>query len=209
MDLHTIQEHRLVITNAKIQQTAAERPVYEAFQDRITPNTVYEIETDTRQALLRLLTPYFTRIVQFLTTPFQFEQIQSDYPWWIKNIFTRNTVASNSQYMEYMTLSHVWNQYNWNNPQFNFFCDKLHRELGRLLHANEVVMKDIEDFKTIVRVISQQGGWLVFDAISNSWVSQIDAMGWHFGYTMDDDGPTMMFPDSFPSLLRVQYNRLM
>jgi len=208
MDLHTIQEHRLVITNAKIQQTAAERPVYEAFQDRITPNTIYEIETDTRQALLRLLTPYFTRIVQFLTTPFQFEQIQSDYPWWIKNIFTRNTEASNSQYMEYMTLSHVWNQYNWNNPQFNFFCDKLHRELGRLLHANEVVMKDIEEFKTIVRVISQQGGWIVFDAISNSWVSQIDAMGWHFGYTMDDEGQTMMFPDAFPSLLRVQYNRL-
>jgi hypothetical protein len=186
MELDTFHKQRLVIINAKIQQTALERSIYEAFQDRIAPNTIYEIETDSRQALLRLLTPYLRTIVQFLTTPFQFEKIQRRYPRWIENIFTRNTLASNSQYMEYMTLSHMWHQNNWNNPSFNFFCDKLHRELGRLLHANRVEIKEIQEFKTIVRAVSQQAGWHVFDAMPHNWLSQINAMGWHFAYTMDD-----------------------
>jgi hypothetical protein len=60
-------------------------------------------------------------------------------------------------------------------------------------------MQDIEEFKTVVRVVSQQGGWLVFDVISQNWVSQIDEMGWNFGYTEDDEGPTSTFPGSFPA----------
>ena len=208
MDLRAFEEQRLIIVNAKIEQTARERPIYEAFHERRTPNTMYGIETDTRQALLRLLTPYFTKIVQFLATPSQFEQIQSRYPRWIENIFTRNTVASNLEYMEYMTLSHAWSENNWNNLQFNYFCEKLHGDLGRLLYANGVTIKDIQEFKTIVRVVSQQGGWLVYDAVSHRWVSQIDAMGWQFAYTQDDDGPTYMFPDAFPSEMRFRYDGL-
>jgi len=58
-----------------------------------TENTIYELETSTRQELLNRITPYFTQIMQYLTTPAELEVINQRYPRWIENIeYTQNRI---------------------------------------------------------------------------------------------------------------------
>gem|GEM_PF-3894919 len=75
-----------------------------------------------------------------------------------------------------MTLSHVWALNDWNNEAFNWFCDKLYRELGQLVLGCGFVLKGPIFFKTIVGHVSHNRQQIISE------------MGYKFGATQDDDG---------------------
>jgi len=178
MNVNTaIVDERGRMRDAKAELTMLEKTAYCAFHDGGGDglNTAYEKETETRQELLALAAPFFTTILARLVTLEQFQDVAHQYPRWIENIFTRNTVQSNAQYMEYMTLSHTWSDNQWDTPAFNLFCQKLHRELGSLVTACQIVPAPLAELKLVVQEVCEENTYNVSD------------IGYKFGHTMDDD----------------------
>ena len=166
------------MNDTKSIQTAYEKELYIQFHDKglYGINDIYELETETRQELRVLIDPYATAIIARMVNPNEFKILHEKFPRWVENIFTRNSIQSNTEYFEYMTLSYSWNNNDWNNQGFNMFCEKLYRELGQLVLACGFVLKDFMAFKLVVRIVSRGS----FDKISQ--------MGYVFGGTEDDDG---------------------
>ena len=202
MDVNMMIRQWQIIQGTKTRQTAREKCMYTPFHVKHpiefknpTENTIYELETRTRQELLNRITPYFTQIMQWLTTPADLELLNHRFPRWIENIFTRNTIRSNYVYMESMTSCHTWASNNWNNVAFDMFCRKLYVETRALLLACHVASKTFDDFKYVVRVVTQIGGWRSPDTSLAQHVSKIYAMGALFGATEDDDETEPMYPE--------------
>ena len=202
MDVNMMLRQSQIIQDAKTRQTAEEKHIYTNFHVRThielnypIENTIYELETRTRQELLNRITPYFTQIMQYLTTPAELELLNQRYPRWIENIFTRNTIRSNYVYMESMTLCPTWASNNWNNIAFNMFCQKLYDEMTALLQACRILPKTFVDFKFVVRVVTQIGGWRTPDPSLYHEISKICEMGNLFGSTEDDDEAGPMYPE--------------
>ena len=203
MDVNMMVRQRQIVQGAKTRQTAREKRMYTGFhvkhpiefENQPTENTIYELETRTRQALLNRITPYFTQIMQYLTTPDELELVNQRYPRWIENIFTRNTIRSNYVYMESMTLCATWAANNWNNVAFDMFCRKLYCETRALLQVCRVLAKTFVDFKYVVRVVTQMGGWRSPDPALAQQVSKIYEMGTLFGSTEDDDEAGPVYPE--------------
>jgi len=139
--------------------------LYIAFHDggRDGPNTAYENETETRQELLALAAPFFISILARLVTCDLFQDVAQKYPRWMENIITRNTVQSNTQYMEFMTLSHTWSDNQWDAPAFNLFCQKLNRELGSLLTACHIIPAPLAELKLVVQEVCEENAHNVSD----------------------------------------------
>jgi len=178
MNVGTVSlDERVRLRDAKAQLTMFEKTAYSAFHDggHDGLNTAYANETDTRQELLELAAPFFTSILARFVTVAQFEDVVQRYPRWMENIFTRNTVESNAQYMEFMTLSHTWLDNHWDSPAFNLFCQKLHRELGSLVTACDIVRPPLAELKLVVQEVCEENEHNVSD------------IGYKFGHTMDDD----------------------
>jgi len=150
-----------------------EKEMYIVFHE---PNDMYEIETETRQELLTLATEYFTDILTRFTSHKELELVIEKYPRWMENIFTRNTNVSNMEYMEFMTLSHVWSMNQWDSLPFNLFCQKLHMQLSMLLVACEITPCGLAEFALMVQDASQGN------------LYNISEIGYKFGHTIDDDG---------------------
>jgi len=202
MDVNMMVRQSQIIQDAKTRQTAEEKHIYTKFHVRTQSelnnpieNTIYELETRTRQELLNRITPYFTQIMQYLTTPAELELLNQRYPRWIENIFTRNTIQSNCVYMESMTLCPTWASNNWNNIAFDMFCQKLYYEMNALLQACRFLPKTFLDFKFVVRVVTQIGGWRTPDPSLRHQISKIYEMGNLFGSTEDDDEAGPMYPE--------------
>jgi len=124
---------------------------------------------------LRLATGVTSSIILF--SPFlrkQFQDVVQKYPRWMENTFTRNTVQSNMQYMEFMTLSHTWSENQWDAPPFNLFCQKPHRELGSLLTACDIIPAPLAALKLVVQEVCEENAHNISD------------IGYKFGHTMDD-----------------------
>jgi len=199
MDANMMRRQRQIIQYTKSRQTAREKCMYTPFHiqhpieyENPSENTIYELETRTRQELLNKITPYFTQIMQYMTTPAELERLNHRFPRWIENIFTRNTIRSNHVYMESMTLCHTWASNNWNNVAFDMFCRKLYVEMRALLLECYVDEKTFDDFKYVVRVVTEIGGWRLPDISLAHYVSKIYAMGISFGLTEDDDGSDLV-----------------
>jgi len=163
-------------------QTTNEKELYINFHDRgvFGVNDIYELETNTRQELLVLMDPYATAIIARMVDPNEFNILHEKFPRWVENIFTRNSIESNMEYFEYMTLAYSWSMNDWNNQGFNLFCDKLYRELGQLVLACGFVLIELIDFKSVVR------------AVSRGRHVKISQMGYVFGGTEDDDGSSAL-----------------
>ena len=188
MDVNMIILQWQIVQDAKTRQPAGEKHIYTNFHVKhptefnyLIENTIYELETRTRQELLDKITPYFTQIMQYLTTPVELELLNQRYPRWIENIFTRNTIRSNHVYMESMTLCPTWASNNWNNIAFDMFCQKLYCEMKALLQACRVLSKTFVGFKYAVRVVAQIGGWRSPDPSLAQQISKIYEMGNLFG----------------------------
>ena len=67
------------------------------------------------------------------------------------------------------------------------FCRKLYVETRALLLVCHVPAKTFDDFKYVVRVVTEIGGWRLPDISLAHYVSKIYAMGISFGLTEDDD----------------------
>jgi len=151
----TMMIQRDIIRGAKLRQTAGEKQIYLAFQLNrrcvVAPNTMHELETRTRQELLVVITPYFTQIMQYLTTPAELELLNQRFPRWIENIFTRNTRASNRVYMESMMGGGGWAENGWNGECYNVFCFTFSSEINALLRAGGVTVKSFNNFKYVVQ----------------------------------------------------------
>jgi len=167
-----ILTQRDIIEAAKLRQTIGEKQIYLAFQVNrlcvVVPNTEYELETLARQELLAAIAPYFTQIMQYLTTPTELELLNVRFPRWIENIFTRNTRASKRIYTQSMMGVSAWADNGWNAECFNVFCSALSSEINALLLACGVMVKSLSDFKFVVQVVTQAGGWWrpVYDQLS-------------------------------------------
>ena len=193
---------RDIIRDAKSRQTAGEKNIYLAFQlnrhSDVAPNTVYELETRTRQELLMAITPYFTQIIQYLTTPAELQLLNRKFPRWIENIFTRNTRASNRIYMESMMGVGGWAKKGWNSECFNVFCSTFSSEINALLRAGGITVKPFNDFKYVVRVVTQIGGWWLpaYQGLSAK-ESKIYQMGCLFKACQDDSEDDATCSDYF------------
>jgi len=178
MDLSMRAQEKLRMRYAKATQTMKEKAAYIVLQDNQQgkTNSIYEIETETRQELLALATPYMTTILSRFITCSEFDEVTAKYPRWMENIFTRNTVESNIEYMEYLTLAPAWYHGQWNEVAFSLFCQKLHRELSSLVMACEIIPGTLAELKMIVQHVSEEN---LFD---------ISEIGYKFGQTEDDDG---------------------
>jgi len=77
----------------------------------------------------------------------------------------------------------------------DMFCRKLYGETGALLLVCHVPSKTFDDFKYVVRVVTQIGGWRSPDPSLAQQVSKIYAMGTLFGSTEDDDEADPMYPE--------------
>jgi len=152
--------------------------MYLALQNEVdhANNLIYEDETDSRQELLTVAAPYFTSLLIMFTNAKEYNIVVAKYPLWVENVFTRNTIKTNLVYMEYMTAEHIWSTNQYDNPYFNFFCDKLHLDFSKILIACEIMPADVETLKSIVQTVS----------IENQ--HNISEIGFKFGCTMDDDG---------------------
>jgi len=178
MNVGTVSlDERVRLRDARAQLTMFEKTAYSAFHDggHDGLNAAYANETETRQELLVLAAPFFTSILARFVTLAQFEDVVQRYPRWMENIFTRNTVESNAQYMEFMTLSHTWRDNHWDSPAFNLFCQKLHRELGSLVTACDIVRPPLAELRLVVQEVCEENEHNVSD------------IGYKFGHTMDDD----------------------
>jgi len=178
MDLNMRAQEKLRMRHVKATLTTKEKAAYIVLQDNQQGknNTIYEIETETRQELLALATPYMTTILSRFITCSEFDEVTVKYPRWMENIFTRNTVESNNEYMEFMTLAPAWHHGHWNGVAFGLFCQKLHRELSSLVMACGVIPGTLGELKMIVQHVSEEN---LFD---------ISEIGYKFGQTQDDDG---------------------
>jgi hypothetical protein len=174
----TTLEERKLARDVRVAKTMREKPMYIALQNEVhfEKNTIYEDETQTRQELLTLAAPYFNTLLLRFTVLEDFEAIVGKYPLWVENVFTRNTIRSNMDYMEYMTASHLWLMNEWDNPYFNYFCEKLHSDFCKMLMACHIKPHNLETLRLIVKTVS----------IENQ--HNINEIGNWFGYTQDDEG---------------------
>jgi len=169
--------------DVKVAQTIREKPIYLALQNEVDneSNLIYEDETESRQDLLAVAAPYFTSLLIMFTVAQEYNIVVAKYPLWVENVFTRNTIKTNLVYMEYMTGSHIWSTNHYDNPYFNFFCEKLHLDFSKILIACEIIPADLETLKLIVQTVS----------IENQY--NISEIGFKFGYTMDDEGSDKVY----------------
>jgi len=178
----TLAERRLA-RDVKVAQTIREKPMYLALQNEVdhAKNLIYEDETDSRQELLTEAAPYLTSLLIMFTVAKEYNVVVAKYPLWVEIVFTRNTIKTNMVYMEYMTGSHIWSTNRYDNPYFNFFCEKLHLDFSKILIACEIMPGDLETLKSIVQTVS----------VENQ--HNISEIGFKFGYTMDDDGSVEVY----------------
>jgi hypothetical protein len=178
----TLAERKLA-RDVKITRTIREKPMYIAMQNEVEfeKNMIYEDETQTRQELLNIAAPYFTKLLMRFTIPKEFNVITEKYPLWVENVFTRNTIRSNMQYMEYMTCSRLWRINEWDTPYFNYFCEKLHLDFCKVLMACEIKGDDLETLRSIVKKVSIENQHNIYEI--GNW----------FGYTQDDKGSDEMY----------------
>jgi len=162
----------------KVAKTIREKAMYIALQNELDneKNLIYEDETDTRQELLAVAAPYFTELLERFTDAKEYNIVVTKYPLWVENVFTRNTIKTNLVYMEYLTASHIWSSNQYDNPYFNFFCEKLHLDFGKILRACEIEPGNLETLKSIIQNVSIEDQ------------HKISEIGWWFGYTVDDNG---------------------
>jgi len=84
-------------------------------------------------------------------------------------------MKSNNQYLEMMTLCHVWHENEWDNEIFNSFCKKMYKELGGLVLACGLTLDNTDFFKTLVQ-----------DAYNNK-SEKMSKLGYLFGGVDDLD----------------------